>query len=355
MCGIIGKVSQRGAQPVQRELLNRMCAALEHRGPDSRGLFVDGPRRPGHPAAARDRPGHRRSADLQRGSVGRRRPQRRDLQLSGAARRSCARAATRSRPQGDTEVIVHLYEEYGVDCVRHLHGMFAFALWDDAAPAAAARPRPRRQEAALLRAARRRPSASPPSCARCSQDDEIPREIDPEAVDASSPTATSRRRCRSSARSASCRRRTRCVLRDGPGDDRALLARSTTAHKLDVSDPRELHEPIRDAIRTATRRRLIADVPARRVPVGRDRLLRGRRGDGRGEQRPGQDVLDRLRERAPSTSCQHARRVAELFGTDHHEFVVRPDAIDDRPARSCATTASRSPTPRRSRASTSPS
>src|SRR5919204_7076545 len=42
MCGIVGKVmpSQRGA--VDREVLVRMCRALEHRGPDSRGLFVDG-------------------------------------------------------------------------------------------------------------------------------------------------------------------------------------------------------------------------------------------------------------------------------------------------------------------------
>ena len=51
----------------------------------------------------------------------------------------------------------------------------------------------------------------------------------------------------------------------------------------------------------------------------------------------------------------HARSVAERFGTEHEEFVVRADAIDGRCPRSCATTASRSPTRRRSRASTSPS
>ena len=114
---------------MDRELIARMCAGLAHRGPDARGIHHD-------EAAAigiqrlrvidldtGDQPIYnedRSVAVVLNGEIYNYRELRADLRRRGH------RFAT----QGDTEVIAHLYEEYGADCVRHLHGMFAFAVWD---------------------------------------------------------------------------------------------------------------------------------------------------------------------------------------------------------------------------------
>jgi asparagine synthase (glutamine-hydrolysing) len=128
MCGIAGIVDMAG-RPVAPLLLRRLCDALRHRGPDDEGYYLDG-----HVAL-----GQRRLAILD--LVSGRQPMSnedgtvwivfngeiynfRELrqQLEGLGHRF----ATRS----DTEVIVHAYEQYGLDAVGRLRGMFAFALWD---------------------------------------------------------------------------------------------------------------------------------------------------------------------------------------------------------------------------------
>lgn len=127
VCGIAGKVTNTSR--VDRELVERMCAPLHHRGPDSTGIFVDEGVGLGIQRLA--------VIDLQTGDQ----PifnEDRSLVviLNGEIynylelREELIRRGHTLATHGDTEVIVHLYEEYGDRCVDHLRGMFAFALWD---------------------------------------------------------------------------------------------------------------------------------------------------------------------------------------------------------------------------------
>ena len=127
MCGICGIVSARG--PVDPERLAHMSARLLHRGPDSDGVFVDGPvglaaRRLAiidletgdQPIANEDGTVH----VVQNG----------ELYNYPELRGELERAGHTFRTHGDTEVLVHLYEQEGPAFFRRLRGMFAVALWD---------------------------------------------------------------------------------------------------------------------------------------------------------------------------------------------------------------------------------
>jgi len=128
MCGIAGFIAPPNACADQR-VLERMVAALRHRGPDTVGYRVDGRVALG---AARlrvidletgDQPIANEDASVhvvQNGEIYNFSVLRRDLMARGH------RFVTRS----DTEAIVHAWEEYGEHCVDHFNGMFAFALWD---------------------------------------------------------------------------------------------------------------------------------------------------------------------------------------------------------------------------------
>ena len=127
MCGIAGSTEDPEGRAVRR-----MCATLRHRGPDDEGAYTDsstgvsiGIRR----LAIMDvQGGHQPLCNEDRsvwvvcnGEIYNHPRLREDLRARGH------RFATGS----DTEVLVHLYEEYGDDLVQALDGMFAFALWDE--------------------------------------------------------------------------------------------------------------------------------------------------------------------------------------------------------------------------------
>src|ERR1700730_14140564 len=130
MCGICGVAAVRGPlDPAVRRALPAMTATLWHRGPDGDGFFSD-------PFAGL---GHRRRAIIDR--EGGAQPQSNERErcwivFNGeiynhrALRRDLIGRGHSFRTHSDTEAIVHAYEEYGVDCVDHLEGMFAFAIYD---------------------------------------------------------------------------------------------------------------------------------------------------------------------------------------------------------------------------------
>lgn len=124
MCGICGTVGFS-----DRTVLRSMCDALIHRGPDGSDLFVDATVGLGSTRLAMidlsrsTQPAHNEDGSIHlvfNGEMYNYRPWIRRLEELGH----------RFYSKGDTEVLVHLYEEYGLDFVRRLRGMFALAIWD---------------------------------------------------------------------------------------------------------------------------------------------------------------------------------------------------------------------------------
>jgi asparagine synthase (glutamine-hydrolysing) len=129
MCGIAGVVQREPSQKADQALLQRMCNRVRHRGPDDQGIFLQGPVGLGNrrlsiiDLATGHQPIFNESGSMAvvlNGEIYNFRELRAALEAKGH----------RFTTQTDTEVIVHLYEEYGVDSVQRLRGMFALALWD---------------------------------------------------------------------------------------------------------------------------------------------------------------------------------------------------------------------------------
>ena len=126
MCGIAGITGLIQSEP---EALGRMLSALSHRGPDDEGRYADAMTALGHRRLSIIDlgTGHQPLHDVRKvlwlvanGEIYNYRELRKDLEGRGH----------QFLTQSDCEVILHLYREYGTDCLRHLRGMFSFALWD---------------------------------------------------------------------------------------------------------------------------------------------------------------------------------------------------------------------------------
>ncbi len=131
MCGICGFVEQGGQEPpLSAEALAAMTDSMRHRGPDDEGFHLG----PGVGLGVRrlsiiDLPGSHQPVANEDGTV--RTVFNGEIYNFGELREQLQRSGHRLSTAGDTETIVHLYEEHGVDFVKHLRGMFAIALWDE--------------------------------------------------------------------------------------------------------------------------------------------------------------------------------------------------------------------------------
>lgn len=129
MCGIAGFIDMECGREKAANLIDRMCKVIRHRGPDDQGVWVDegvalGMRRlaiidvnGGHQPVFNE---DQSILVVFNGEIYNYRELQKELQERGH----------HFRTHSDTETIVHAYEEYGDDCVKHLRGMFVFAVWD---------------------------------------------------------------------------------------------------------------------------------------------------------------------------------------------------------------------------------
>ena len=129
MCGICGKLSWNA--PPSKELMERMNHKIAHRGPDADGIFVRG-------ALGM---GHRRLAIIDLGPAGKQPMQdssgkywivfNGEIYNFETVRDELKSLGASFHTRTDTEVILEAYKKWGVECLKHFNGMFAFALWDD--------------------------------------------------------------------------------------------------------------------------------------------------------------------------------------------------------------------------------
>ena len=322
MCGIVGIVRNDG-KPVDEELLSRMNNAIRHRGPDDDGFYINGSvglamrrlaiidlksgQQPIH--------NHDRTAWIVFNG---------EIYNYLEIRQQLEKLGHTFYTNSDTEAIVHAYDQYGAECPKYLRGMFAFAIWDE-----------RTQELFL---ARDRVGKKPLLYAEINGQlvfgsefsalllhPEISKDIQPEAIDCYlsfmcvPAPLTAYRAIRKLEPGHSLRWR--------KGEVRIeRYWQPDFSHKLNISED-EAGERAVAILRDAVKVRLMSE-----VPLGA--FLSGGIDSSAVVALMSQESSDKVKtfsigfEEQDFSELHHARRVAEHVGAEHHEFIVRPDALE---------------------------
>jgi asparagine synthase (glutamine-hydrolysing) len=316
VCGICGIATTRGG--AELEELRAMSDLLVHRGPDSAGEHVDG----GIALAAR----RLSILDLEHGDQ----PianedgscvvvQNGEIYNYPELRRELDRAGHELRTRCDTEALVHLYEDYGVGFAERLRGMFAVAIWDA-----------RRRRLVL---ARDRYGIKPlyyrhtgGELRFASEVRALPRgEIDPDALETflafnSIPAPYS---IFSDVRKLPAGH----VLVWQSGEvtvDRYARPSPAREDELRDGDEAELIEELRARLRDSVRAHLLSDVPVGVLLSGGVDSAALAALAAQETPEPVHTFTIGFEERSFDERAE-ARRVAEQYGTEHHELLVRPD------------------------------
>jgi asparagine synthase (glutamine-hydrolysing) len=325
MCGIAGKIDFEG--PVDSALLHRMCAVMEHRGPDSRGVFVEngvglGVQR----LAIIDVAGGQQPIFNEDRSIA--------VVLNGEIynfrhlREQLIKRGHRFSSHADTEVLVHLYEDHGEEMVEHLRGMFAFAIWDERRRRLfCARDRVGKKPLFWARRGKRVWFAS--ELGALLEDPELDRGIDHTALAAY--LALQYVPHPLSAFTAIRKLPPACTLVISEAGEWTTRYWSLDySQKLTGLPVGDLEERLWGEIREATRIRLMSEVPLGAFLSG-----------GIDSSAVVAAMAEQMAEPVKTFSIgfadssydelPYARLVAQRFGTDHHEFMVEPEAVDIMP------------------------
>jgi asparagine synthase (glutamine-hydrolysing) len=322
MCGIAGFVRSDGAR-VDRELLERMNEAIRHRGPDDDGYYLsDGVGLAMRRLSIIDlksgkQPIHNHDQTawiVFNGEIYNYRELREQLEKLGH----------KFYTDSDTEAIVHAYDQYGTDCPKYLRGMFAFAIWDERTKSLfLARDRVGKKPLLYAELNGELVFGSEFNALLCHPG--ISRDVDFEAIHhylsficVPAPlTAYRAIRKLEPGHSLSWRNGEIKIERYWQLD---------FSKKLKIGEE-EAGERVVDLLREAVRIRLMSE-----VPLGA--FLSGGIDSSAIVALMAQESSEQVKtfsigfDEQDFSELHHARRVAEHVGADHHEFIVRPDAME---------------------------